>query len=263
MHKPKAILETRAAILVVVVTLGLGQSLRATMRTVPGGHATIQGCIDASANGDSCSVSPGTYNEAIDFLGKAIVVRSTGGPDITTIDAVGLGASVVTFANGEVTTSVLQGFTITGGVGTTSSGFKFGGGLYISGASPTINSCIITANTATGAVGGGVYSVGGSAELTDCTISNNSANSAGGMLAFGGGPTLIDCDFINNNNGGYKNDNASSTLINCTFTGNTASIGGGMSTKADVGVTSFATLTGCVFNNNTASLWGGWDEQFR
>ena len=38
---------------------------------------SIQDAIDIASNGDEIIVFAGTYNEAIDFLGKAITVRST------------------------------------------------------------------------------------------------------------------------------------------------------------------------------------------
>ena len=45
---------------------------------VPGVNGpTIQAAINASVNGDEIIVAQGTYPEAIDFLGKAITVRST------------------------------------------------------------------------------------------------------------------------------------------------------------------------------------------
>ena len=60
----------------------------------------IQDGIDASTNGDEVLVAPGSYNEVINFNGKVIVLRSSDGPEVTTIDATALGTSVVTCANG-------------------------------------------------------------------------------------------------------------------------------------------------------------------
>lgn len=46
---------------------------------------SIQAAINAAAAGDQIEVSPGTYTEAIDFLGKAIRLYSSGGPEVTKI----------------------------------------------------------------------------------------------------------------------------------------------------------------------------------
>lgn len=51
---------------------------------VPADQPTIQQAIDAAVDGDVVVlVSPGTYNENIDFKGKAITVRSIAGPNAT------------------------------------------------------------------------------------------------------------------------------------------------------------------------------------
>jgi hypothetical protein len=82
---------------------------------VPGDHATIQAAIDASAAGDEVMVAPGIDSERIDFLGKGVAVRSSGGADATSIDGSGSVGSVVRCLSGEGPDTVLEGFTITGG----------------------------------------------------------------------------------------------------------------------------------------------------
>ncbi|MCK5218066.1 T9SS type A sorting domain-containing protein [bacterium] len=84
---------------------------------VPAVYSTIQAAIDAAAKGDAVLVSNGTYQENIDFKGKAITVKSLNGPAVTTIDGGGKykepATIAVTFHSGEWHDSVLQGFTIT------------------------------------------------------------------------------------------------------------------------------------------------------
>ena len=48
---------------------------------------SIQAAIDDASAGDEIIVHPGTYYECIDFLGRAISLRSSDGPGVTTIDA--------------------------------------------------------------------------------------------------------------------------------------------------------------------------------
>ena len=50
-------------------------------------YCSIQTAIDNAVDTDEIVVAPGTYFETIDLLGKAIIVRSTGGADVTVIDA--------------------------------------------------------------------------------------------------------------------------------------------------------------------------------
>jgi hypothetical protein len=114
--------------LVVLSTLLLALSVTAdswgaTVR-VPGDLPTIQLAIQLSHDGDTVVVSPGEYviSSAILFLGKQITVRSSDGAARTTIrmsstPASVLRASVVIFENGEGPGTVLDGFTITGGLG--------------------------------------------------------------------------------------------------------------------------------------------------
>ena len=85
---------------------------------VPGVHGpTIQAAIVAANTGDVVIVAPGTYMEAIDFLGKAITVRSSDPNDIgvvlnTIIDGNG-SFHVVQCVLGEGPDTVLSGFVIT------------------------------------------------------------------------------------------------------------------------------------------------------
>lgn len=130
-------------------------------------------------------VSPGTYVENINFLGKAIKVKSSGGAKLTIINGNQAGP-VVTFTSGETKKSVLSGFTITNGLASEASGYS-GGGIYCNNSSPTIQDNVIAANTA--AVGGGIEVFGGSPNILNNNISDNiqDPNMDGG---WGGGISL-------------------------------------------------------------------------
>ena len=114
--------------------------------------ATIQHGIDVSIDGETVSVSAGTYVENINFNGKNIVVQ--GENRGTTIIDGGQNGSVVTFETTENTTAILSGFTITNGSGYDSGGTLLGGGIYCEGSSPTFKSLKIIENYASNHGGG-------------------------------------------------------------------------------------------------------------
>src|ERR1700732_1774738 len=107
------------AFLLFLVILSIGFSLPALAGNtihVPADQPTIQAGINAAINGDTVLVSPGTYFENINFNGKAITVKSAGGPAVSVIDGQQLGP-VVEFATSETRNSVLRGFTLQNGHG--------------------------------------------------------------------------------------------------------------------------------------------------
>jgi hypothetical protein len=147
-----------------------------TIRNVPGSYTTIQAAINASVNGDTVLVATGTYFQNINFRGRKIVVTSryylTNDPSIISSTIINGSTpafpdtgSCVIFNNGEDSTAVLQGFSITGGTGTKwhdehSSGvFREGGGILIQYSSPVIQNNNIFNNQVTNLTG--VVSVGG------------------------------------------------------------------------------------------------------
>jgi parallel beta-helix repeat protein len=202
---------------------------------VPGDHPTIQQAIDASANGDTVLVHPGTYVENIDFKGKAVTLVSELGPAVTIIDGNKLG-SVVTFKTNETSSSVLDGFTVRNGRGDYLVPLQshFGGGISCQESHPTIRNNIITNNEVTQTPsfisrGGGIGCYKGSPEITGNVITDNSAYAGGG-----GGLALVESQSEVRGNTFSKNyvnfwgagifcqDSLEPVIVDNTFTGNKA-----------------------------------------
>lgn len=111
---------------VLAVVLLAGPVFGATLYVGPGGFASIQSAIEAASSGDQIIVAAGTYYENIDFLGKAVTVRSTDPNDPNIIAATVIDGSrprdpnsntLVTFKSGEGPASILRGFTLQNGTG--------------------------------------------------------------------------------------------------------------------------------------------------
>src|SRR6266403_4690335 len=146
---------------------------------VPADQPTIQAAINATTNGDTVLVSPGTYNENINFNGKAITLKSASGPKNTVING-GTIDVVVKFVTSEGLSSVLDGFTITNGNGL---------GIFILSSSPIIQRNIITSNS--GCPGAGINVGNGSPLIKNNTITNNAqltcfGGTDGGGISVGG-----------------------------------------------------------------------------
>ena len=253
--KPISILVLTSLLLVLFSSLA-----NATVRTVCASgcdYTTIQGGIDASSTGDIVMVREGTYNEVIDFKGKAIEVTGTACPEKTIIDGTGKSDSVVTFTTSEGSSSIIKGFTIQNGLVTSGSG----GGIVCSQTSPTIDDCIITSNAAR--YGAGIYSYGGSPTIKNTKITDNTTFSpgyGGGIyLGYSSSPTITDCEVTDNygvtfGGGFYLTMSADPDISDTIISGNDNYTGGGgiFSTNS-----STATLTRCTIQSNSTQGLGG------
>jgi len=223
----------------------------------PNHYPTIQAAIDAASDDDVIVVAPGVYFESIDFLGKAITVRSEFGADFTTIDASFEESAAVHFESGESRDSVLDGFTIV-------NGFGDGGGIEISG-SPTIRNCDIRENF--GFVAGGIAVYAKSDPLIQhCIIEGNTGGfgrALGGSFATAGisfdlaSGTVRDCTISGNfgwEAGGVSVNNSDVQFVNCLIIGNqTDSAGGGAAIRG----TTSTRFIHCTIVGNSASFGGG------
>jgi hypothetical protein len=210
-----------------------------TVINVPSDYPTIQQGIDASVNGDTVLVQPGTYVENINFNGHNISLGSlyftTGDTNYipqTILDGDSSG-SVVTFESGENNNAKIVGFTIQRG-----SAFE-GGGIFCSGSHPVISHNIIQNNESSdlfGGFGGGIACVLSDAIIKSNLIRNNYAT--GVLGGFGGGiyvyeaqveieQNIITANLGASGGGGIYVDFSNIAINNNVIFDNTGSFGGG------------------------------------
>ena len=185
--------------------------------------------------------------------------------------------TVVT-GSGTDSTTVLDGFTITGGNSNGQYGPEGnGGGMYNHCGNPTVVNCIFRKNSTRGrdccfpyigAGGGGVFNLQSSPMFRNCRFEENLAYGAdefscgGGIYDVNSQPTLIRCTFARNTADGYDNEyyggaifdyNSSTALTDCSFIDNWSHSGGALYSTQN----SSATLRGCLFAGNYAYHGGG------
>jgi hypothetical protein len=260
MDKTRLARIVAAVMAFLALSAGSAQGAGETITVGPGGgydFSSIQAAINAAGWHDTVIVYPHTYYENINFLGKAITVKSINpqDPNIvagTVIDAGGSG-SAVTFTYGEgpdaVITgfegpdAVITGFTITGGGDGTKVGccLYYGSGIYCYHASPTITRNVVSGNIGLNddeetinTQGGGICCRSSNAIIARNVIKENEAYWGGGIYVEGdvGTNVTITNNIINGNEAGYGAGisvaSADTTIANNLICDNSSLYGGGI-----------------------------------
>jgi len=199
-----------------IILLLCAFALQAQIINVPGDKSTIQAGIDSASNGDTVLVAEGTYLENISFSAKDITLASqfildndTSHIRKTIIDGSSPSnpdtASTIFIYDGEESTPVICGLTITGGKGmliTTGETARVGGGMYIINSACVIENNIITENTIdydfTKVNSGGIsYNMhtGHDVVIRNNSITNNHVTSNQAVRGAGIGLALFNEDF--------------------------------------------------------------------
>ncbi len=247
----------------------------------------LQGALAAAKSGDTIWVAGGTYkpttgtdrNATFTLKNHVEIYGGFAGSetslsqrnvatnatilsgDIGTVNTAGDNVYHVVTGSSTSNTTILDGFTISGGNANLPNpgDFRsFGGGIFIIDGSPILRNLIFESNNATN--GGGLYNLtGANPLLTNITFRNNiAATSGGAIFNAGSNPALTDVSFSNNTansaaGGAIYNTSSSPTLTNAAFTSNGAGSNGGAIFNEGGNVT----INNGTFTSNAAGGNGG------
>jgi predicted outer membrane repeat protein len=245
--------------LLLILTLA-SPCLSRTWHILPDGSGdapTIQAGVDSASTGDVVELAPGEYmgdgNQDVDFLGKAITIRSENLDPTEVIIRPGhpyVCHHGFIFQSGEGRASLLEAVTLRGAV---TPYMCFGGAVLSEDSSPTIRGChfvdcwSIDSNPCVALIGGSPY-------ITECFFSSNSIEEGGGAAILCAATALIEsCIFEGNGGGGVggaMTSSANTVIRDCLFLHNSAGREGGAIYGAGI-------IERCVFDGNSSWLSGG------
>ena len=141
-----------------VAAISAGTATADTLQ-VPADHPTIQSAIDAATDRDTILVSPGTWAEHLDLLGKAITIQGDGAASDVILASPDGGTMI--FIDGEVPPiPMFADLTFTGGIEATL--------VQINRGSPTFQRCIFRDNLARAITEGGICTDSDGGTYIDC-----------------------------------------------------------------------------------------------
>ena len=179
---------------------------KTTSLHIPDDYESIQTAFQSPVidDGDSILVSPGTYQGTLAILGKNVLVRASGGRDVTTIIASDSNRCL------NINNGILEGFRLeggTGGIGANTSG----GGVFANGSAVLRNNFIV-GNEAPGE-GGGIY-LTENASLYNNIVYYNVSDNAGGIFISNATGEVINNTIAGDTLGGVAITNSSVTFLN-------------------------------------------------
>ncbi|MFQ5614113.1 MAG: PKD domain-containing protein [Anaerolineae bacterium] len=245
-----------------------------TMASLPGpdGKTSLREAICAAntdAGADAITLPAGTYTLALSGANED--GNATGDLDIMghlTLNGAGAASTII---NGGRIDRVLHIFSgvvveINGVTITNGSTGIWGGGIYNSGGTLTLNNSIVSGNTAGGSgAGGGILNNSGTLTLNNSAVSSNTADYGGGIHSVYASAVLtlnnsaVSGNTAGGKGGGIYNYDGTLALTNSTVNGNTAG-GDTEKNRGGGGILSLMgtlALTNSTVSGNTVDAVGG------
>ena len=176
-----------------------------TLHIVPDDFGSLAAALAAALDGDTILVRAGTYsgasNRNLDFGARNLALIGEGGSENTVIDC-DLETRWLNIAGGQSALSLVVGFTIVEGHAQSVGPPNSGGGIRVSGASPTLRDLVFVGCKSRGP-GAGLVFGGSNSVVENIRIRNGRAYSVdagfgGGLACYGGAPVFVDLVLTNN-----------------------------------------------------------------
>lgn len=246
---------------------------------------TLLDALNESSEGDLIAIEGGvTVAAPVTVPTKQLLVYGGYSSDYSSRDPIGnptiisgtAAVSGLKFQGAVTTATVIDGFEIRDCGGQNYGGIpynaRYGGGVSLNQASPTLRNLVLTNNTVGGSselgCGGGMNANLSSAVLENVTITGNAAVYGAGLFAFQSDLTLYDC-FIDGNlpitdnlsytaaGGGIHVVDSDITMYDCQVSGHLETVQGGGIYATDRNDVSNVTMIGGQVSGNTARDLGG------
>lgn len=246
---------------------------------------TLFDALNESSAGDLIAIEGGvTLTAPVTVPDHQLLVYGGYSSDYSSRDPIGNptiisgtpAVSGLKFQGGVTTTTVVDGFEIRNCGGQSYGGIpynaRYGGGVSLNQASPTLRNLVLTNNTVGGTgelgCGGGLNANLSSAVLENVTITGNSAVYGAGLFANQSNLTLTDC-YIDSNlpitgnlsyparGGGIHLVDSQIEMYDCQISGHLETVQGGGIYAAGLGGVSDVTMIGGQVSGNTAKDNGG------
>ncbi len=258
------------------------RALGDTEHRYPAEFPTMFDAINSAADGDIIAVEGGIIiTGPLTVVGKNYEILGGYSSDYTSRDPLGNPAiiqgtlvnTVLKFSGTVENTTVIDGFLVQGGGGLDFSGIpysgRYGGGIQLQNASPTLRNFQITGNSVGSefqlGLGGGIMINGSHPVLENVHVYGNTGIYGAGIFINNSTVTLTDCVIEDNTimtdnlssaplGGGLHMVNSTVSMTNCTVSGHTDCQDGGGIYSSDGNA---LTMVGGSVSNNSALNSGG------
>jgi MYXO-CTERM domain-containing protein len=243
--------DSEATVLALLLAM---PSLAATLTvSASGTYTTIQSAVTAASDGDTISISAGTYIECVDLGGLDLILIGAS-TSSTTVDGGGCSAGAFSMTGGE--TAEISDLTIT------NSGYS---AVVVESSFLTLDNVVIesSGSVSFGRDGGAIFADSSYIEITDSVFDSNGGYYGGAIALESASALVVDDVTFTDNLGQFGagislKDASSADITNTTFEGGLVSVtgygkGGAIYSYYDVEVT----IDSSTFTDNDAATFGG------